>query len=122
MKDKIIVKRQGLFRLLFACKYSWQGLRSAIKNEEAFYQEFLVFITLTFISLYLDITALERLALIGSIVMVLIVELLNSAIECVVDRISLEHHLLSGRAKDYGSLAVLLSLLLAISTWVLILV
>lgn len=114
--------KSGLIRLIYAGKYSWQGLCSAIKHEVAFRQEFIVFTILAFSSFFFDITGLERLALIGSIVIVLIVELLNSAIECAIDRISIEHHVLSGRAKDYGSLAVLLSLLLAISIWVVILI
>jgi diacylglycerol kinase (ATP) len=115
-------KKQGLSRILFAIKYSWQGLHAAIKNEAAFRQEFLLFIILALVSFYFDITGIERLILIAAIMLVLIVELLNSAIECVVDRISIDHHTLSGRAKDYGSLSVLLSLIIAVSTWILILI
>tara|TARA_R110001583_G_scaffold52009_1_gene161804 strand:+ start:2408 stop:2758 length:351 start_codon:yes stop_codon:yes gene_type:complete len=114
-------KKQGVLRLLYACKYSWQGLQSALLNEEAFRQEFIIISILTIVSLFFNISGLEHLALIASLIFVLIVELLNSAIECVVDRISLENHMLSGRAKDYGSLAVLLSLVIACSTWWLIL-
>jgi len=74
------------------------------------------------VSFYLDVSSFERLAMIVSLVLILIVEILNSAIECVVDRISNEHHTLSGRAKDYGSLAVLLSILIATAIWTVILV
>jgi diacylglycerol kinase (ATP) len=115
-------KNKGFTRLYHAFIYSWQGLKSAIKNEAAFQQELILLIAVIGISLFFDITAIERLAMIVSVMLVLLVELLNSAIECVVDRIGPEHHVLSGRAKDYGSLAVLLSLIIAISTWAVILI
>lgn len=114
-------KNQGIMRLVYACTYSWQGLCSALKNEAAFRQELVLLVVLGGISFYLDVSAIERLALIVSIAFILIVELLNSAIECVVDRVSSEHHTLSGRAKDYSSLAVLISVLIAIATWLVIL-
>ncbi len=120
--ESMIEKKQGILRIIYANKYSWQGLCLAIKYETAFRQEVILFIVATFISFFLDISGIERLALIGSILFILIVELFNSAIECVVDRISLEHDPLSGRAKDYGALAVLLSFLLAISIWIIILI
>jgi len=114
-------KNQGIMRLFYACQYSWQGLRSALVNEAAFRQELVLLLILAAASFYLDVSAIERLAMIVSIVFILIVELLNSAIECIVDRVSTEHHTLSGRAKDYGSLAVMLSVLIAIATWLVIL-
>ena len=114
-------KNKGFMRLYYACLYSWQGLKSAWRNEAAFKQEVIILILLAAVSFYLDVTALERLAMIVSITLILIVELLNSAIECVVDRISTDRHILSGRAKDYGSLAVLISVLIAIATWLVIL-
>jgi diacylglycerol kinase (ATP) len=114
-------KNKGVTRLYHAFIYSWQGLKSAIRNEAAFQQELILLITVIGISLFFDITPIERLAMIVSVMLILLVELLNSAIECVVDRIGPEHHILSGRAKDYGSLAVLLSLIIAVSTWVVIL-
>ena len=110
-------KNTGLKRLFYASLYSWKGFKSAIANESAFRQEFVLFIVFAVISCFLDVSGLERLMMLVSIGLILIVELLNSAIECVVDRISLEHHTLSGRAKDYGSLAVLISLLIAVATW-----
>lgn len=114
-------KNRGLKRLFYATLYSWQGFKSAIKNEEAFRQEFLAFVVLTAISCYLDVTAMERLAMISTLVLVMIVEVLNSAIETVVDRVSTDKHKLSGRAKDYGSFAVLMSILIAVATWLVIL-
>lgn len=117
-----MTKNQGLMRLVYACQYSWQGLRSALINEAAFRQELILFLCLATVSFFLDVSALERLAMLSSVLFILIVELLNSAIECVVDRISTERHILSGRAKDYGSLAVLISVLIAIATWLVILI
>jgi diacylglycerol kinase (ATP) len=116
-----VEKNKGFMRLYYAGLYSWKGLRSAWKNETAFKQEVILLFTLTASSFFFDVSAIERLAMIASIVLIVIVELLNSAIECVVDRVSTERHTLSGRAKDYGSLAVLLSLLIALSTWLVIL-
>ena len=115
-------KNTGIKRILYATLYSWQGFKSVITNESAFQQEFLAVILLGSLSFFLDVTAYEQLAMIISLVIVLIVEILNSAIECVVDRVSTEHHLLSGRAKDYGSLAVLLSMLIAVAVWTVILI
>ena len=117
-----MAKNTGIMRLIYACLYSWQGFKSALINEAAFLQEFVAIILLSGVSFYLDVTNYERLAMIISLIMILIVEILNSAIECVVDRISTEHHILSGRAKDYGSLAVLLSILIAAAIWIAVLV
>lgn len=114
-------KNRGLKRLFYALIYSWQGLVSALRHEEAFRQEFLVFLVLTAFSFFLDVTALERLLMISSVVLVMIVEILNSAIETTVDRVSTDKHKLSGRAKDYGSFAVLMSILIAAATWLTIL-
>lgn len=108
-------------RLFYAGMYSWKGFRAALVNEAPFREEVIVAIPLMALSFYLDVSAYERLAMIASLVLILIVEILNSAIECVVDRISMEHHVLSGRAKDYGSLAVLFSIAIAIATWAVIL-
>jgi len=114
-------KNTGIKRIIYATLYSWQGLKSALTNESAFRQEFVGAILLVALSFYLDVSAYERLAMIASLAFILIIELLNSAIECVVDRVSTERHTLSGRAKDYGSFAVLISLLIAVATWTLIL-
>jgi diacylglycerol kinase (ATP) len=114
-------KNKGLMRLLYASQYSWQGLKAALANEAAFKQEFLATIILTIVTFFLDITAVEQIAMIISLILVLIVEILNSAIECVVDRVSTERHTLSGRAKDYGSLAVLMAIIIVALIWSVIL-
>lgn len=114
-------KNTGIMRLFYAGIYSWQGFKSALVNEAPFREEFIAFVPLVGLSFYFDISAYERLAMIASLVLILIVEILNSAIECVVDRIGTEHHVLSGRAKDYGSFAVLLSIFIAIALWAVIL-
>lgn len=115
-------KNTGIKRLIYASLYSWQGFKSALLNEAAFLQEFIAVLFLAGLSFMLDVSSYERLAMIVSLIFILIVEILNSAIECVVDRINSEHHLLSGRAKDYGSLAVLISICIAIATWAVILI
>ncbi|KKM80097.1 hypothetical protein LCGC14_1343280 [marine sediment metagenome] len=114
-------KNRGIKRLFFALIYSWQGFKSALKNEEAFKQEFIAFIALAILSFFLDVTAIERLMMITTVVLVMIIEVLNSAIEAVVDRVSTDKHKLSGRAKDYGSFAVLMSIFIATATWLTIL-
>jgi len=114
-------KNKGLSRLYYASVYSLQGFRAALKNEDAFRQEIILLLIAVLISFLLNVSAIERLAMISSITLILIVELLNSAIECVVDRVSTDRHELSGRAKDYGSLAVLLTVMIAAATWLTIL-
>jgi len=113
---------KGLKRIINACFFSTAGFKAVWKHEEAFRQEMLLFILATPLALWLTDNNIERVLLIASLIVVLIVELLNSAIETVVDRIGLERHELSGRAKDIGSAAVTLSLLLAAMTWALILI
>lgn len=110
-------KRKSISRLAYALGYSWQGLTAAWRHEAAFKQEALLLLAGVIAAFYLPFTAWVRVALLGSLVMVMVVELLNSAIEAVVDRVSAEHHPLSKRAKDYGSAAVLLTLLIAGLTW-----
>ena len=110
-------KNTGLMRLIYATQYSWQGFKSAIVHEAAFRQEFIGLVLLGTFTFFLDITAYEQVAMLISLLFILIVEIINSAIECVVDRISDERHTLSGRAKDYGSLAVFMALLIAILIW-----
>lgn len=104
-------------RILNAGSYSWQGLKACFQHEEAFRVEVAFAILLLPLSLLVASTAVELILLIGSVALVLIVELLNSAVEAVVDRIGEEHHELSGRAKDQGSAAVLLSLGVCFMTW-----
>ncbi|MFM2481984.1 diacylglycerol kinase [Celerinatantimonas sp. YJH-8] len=114
--------RTGVSRIIYATRYSIQGFRFAWKNEAAFRQEVMVAIPLIIISFFLPVTVVEQILMISSLVGVIICELLNSAIEAVVDRIGPDWHELSGLAKDLGSAAVLVAICLAILTWVLILV
>lgn len=107
-------------RILGAATYSWQGLKACFKHEEAFRIEVMFAAFLLPLAWLIAATAVELVLLIGSVVFVLIVELLNSAVEAVVDRIGHEHHELAGRAKDLGSAAVMLSMGLLFVTWLLI--
>ena len=111
----------GLTRIFRAFGYSLQGLGAAVRHEAAFRQELALAVLLLPLGLWLGAGGVERALLAGSWVLVLIVELLNSAIEATVDRFGPEHHDLSGRAKDIGSAAVMLSIGLAILIWALIL-
>jgi len=110
----------GLRRIVNATFFSLAGLRAAWRHESAFRQETALCVILVPTGVWLGQTAVERSLLIGSCLLVLIVELLNSGIEAVVDRVGEEHHRLSGRAKDLGSAAVLLSLILTLVIWSLI--
>lgn len=110
----------GLNRIFNATVYSLAGLRAAWHNEAAFRQECLVTLVLTPIGIWLGQTAVERSLLIGSCLLVIAVELLNSAIEAAVDRVSLDQHELAGRAKDLGSAAVFVSLGIVVLIWALI--
>jgi diacylglycerol kinase (ATP) len=109
--------RTGLDRIVRATGYSWSGLRAAYGNESAFRQEAWLFVATLPLAVWLGRSWLEVLLLTGSVWLVLIVELLNSAVEAVVDRVSLEPNELAGRAKDYGSAAVLLTLMLTAAVW-----
>jgi len=113
---------QGLRRLLNAIGYSRDGLASAWRHEAAFREEVLLALVTVPLGIWLGQSGIERALLVGTILLVLIVELFNSAIEAVVDRVSPERHELSKRAKDIGSAAVLLTLLLAALVWGLILI
>lgn len=110
-------KRTGLLRALFALKHSYDGLHMTFRSESAFRQETALAVVLVPCALLLPVTPIERVMLIGTVLLVLLVELLNSAVEAVVDRISLDHHELSGRAKDCGSAAVLIALIICAMTW-----
>jgi len=113
--------KTGLVRLWNACGYSLAGFRAAFKHEDAFRQETLLAIILIPLALWLPVTPVGKALMIASVLLVIIVELLNSAIEATVDRISLENHDLAKRAKDIGSAAVLVSLLNVIVVWGLVL-
>jgi diacylglycerol kinase (ATP) len=108
----------GIRRILRATRYSAQGLAHAWQHEAAFRQELALTVVLSPIAFWLGRTALERTLLIGVCLIVIIVELLNSAIEAAIDRHGDEHHELSGRAKDMGSAAVFVSLVLVLLVWV----
>lgn len=103
-----------------ALKYSLSGFRFAVFEESAFRQELALAIILLPAALLLPVTSVERVLLIGSVMLVLIIELINSSIEAAIDRISLERHELSKRAKDFGSAAVLIALAMCLLTWVLL--
>lgn len=109
--------KSGLKRIFSAFFNSMNGFRIAWRFEHAFRQELVVAIPGIIVAVLLPVTVLERVALIAVLVLMLITELVNSAIEAVVDRISLDHHELSKNAKDLGSAAVMLALMLALLTW-----
>lgn len=111
----------GLARIQAAFINSLKGYKATWQTEEAFRQEVYLFAVMAPLGLWLGTTGLEKALLVGSVLLVWIVELLNTGIEVVVDRISFERHELSGKAKDIGSAAVLTALLLAGLTWGLIL-
>lgn len=121
MEESPFKGKTGLRRLTNALGYSYAGLKTAYKNEDAFRQEVFLAIVLIPLALYLEPDPVPRVLLTGSVLLVLIVELLNSAVEATVDRISLDHHRLAKRAKDIGSAAVLLSLVNLAMVWGLIL-
>jgi len=108
---------RGVARAWHAAKNSWCGLVYAFMEESAFRQELTLFVLLTPIAMVLPITLLEKSLLISSLMMVLVIELLNSSVEAAIDRISFEHHDLSKRAKDFGSAAVMLALFVAALIW-----
>ena len=114
-------QKKGLDRLYHATIYSWQGFKAAYKSEEAFRQEVFLCIVALPLGLYLGQGGLEKAILVGAILLIPIVELLNTGIEVLTDRVSTEKHELSGRAKDIGSAAVLLSLVNAAVVWGLVL-
>ena len=110
----------GLGRLVRAFCWSISGLKITFIKEAAFRQELLACIILAPLGFYLGKTGVERALLLGSLMLVLIVELLNSAVEAAVDRVGTEEHDLAGRAKDMGSAAVFLSLLNVVVVWLLV--
>jgi diacylglycerol kinase (ATP) len=109
--------KSGLKRIFSAFTYSCDGLKFAWQNEHAFRQEMLVAVIGTVTALSMKISAFEKLMLIAVLLFVLVIELINSALEAVVDRISLEQHPLSNNAKDLGSAAVALSIGIAVAAW-----
>lgn len=113
--------KTGLRRVWNALFYSVDGIRAAYRHEDAFRQEVLLALVLLPVALFMPTSGIGKALLMGSVLLVLIVELLNSAVEATVDRISLENHRLAKRAKDIGSAAVLLSLANVAIVWGLVL-
>lgn len=110
-------KLSGMRRLVLAFVNSWKGFKGAFKFEAAFRQEVALAVVLLPLGVWLGATGVEKALLVSSVLLVLIVELLNTGIETVVDRVGLERHELSGLAKDVGSTAVLLSFAVLIVVW-----
>ncbi len=120
MQESPFKGKTGVKRVINALLYSLDGLKAALRYEDAFRQEVLLALAMIPLAMYLEHGAVERALMIASVLLVLVVELLNSAVEAAVDRISFEHHHLIKRAKDMGSAAVLLSLLNVLVVWGLI--
>ena len=114
--------KTGLRRLVNAFGYSIAGTLAAFKHEDAFRQEVILTAILTPAAIYYGETAIDQALMIGSLLLIIIVELLNSSIEATVDRISVKHHKLAKRAKDIGSAAVFFTLINAAAIWFLLLV
>lgn len=110
-------QNKGLKRLIYATRYSFQGLRALWQQEAAFRQEITLSLLLTPVIIMVDVTPAERALLVISLLLVLITEILNTAVEVIIDRIGHEDHALSGRAKDMGSAAVMFSLIGAAIIW-----
>lgn len=113
--------KTGVRRLINAFGYSMDGFRAAYQHEDAFRQEVWLALVLIPLALIIESYSVHRVLMIGSVLLVMIVELLNSAVEAVVDRVSIERHALAKRAKDIGSAAVLLALINLVMVWSLIL-
>ena len=114
--------KSGLVRIVNATRYSLAGFAAAVRHEDAFRQELVAIAGLAPLGWVLGANGVQRALLIGSLLLVLIVELLNSAVEAVVDRVSLERHDLAKRAKDLGSAAVMLAIANAAIIWMLVLI
>ena len=117
MEESPFKGQRGVRRLLNALRYSVQGFASAYRHEEAFRQEVALAVFLTAAAVLLHVTGLERALMLTSVMFVLVVELLNSAVEAAVDRVSFENHRLAKRAKDIGSAAVFVALANVVMVW-----
>lgn len=113
--------KTGIRRLINACGYSLEGFKAAFKHEDAFRQEVVLAVVLIPLAFYLGTSPIEKALMIASVLLVLIVELLNSAIEAAVDHTSTEHNMLAKQAKDIGSAAVFCALLILAVVWGLLL-
>lgn len=112
---------RGIARIIKATGYSWQGLRAAYRHEAAFRQEIWLCLVMIPLGLYLGEGGVEKALLVSSVILLPLVEILNSALEAVVDRFGGEQHELSGRAKDMGSAAVAIAIALMVLVWLLVL-
>lgn len=117
MADEFGHLPRGPARILMATRWSLQGLRAAWLHESSFRLEICLFVVLAPLGWWLGDTAVERVLLIGSMLLVLSIELLNSAIEAIIERYGAEHHVLAGRAKDMGSAAVFVLMVNVALTW-----
>jgi diacylglycerol kinase (ATP) len=111
----------GFTRFIRATGYSWQGLCAAYRNEAAFRQETWLCVVMIPLGLYLGDNGIEKALLVASVALLPMFEILNSAVEAVVDRFGEEQHELSGRAKDMASAAVALAIILMVTVWILVL-
>jgi diacylglycerol kinase (ATP) len=121
MEESPYKGKTGLQRLINATRYSLHGIAAAARHEDAFRQELILAAVLAPLGLWLGGSGVERALLVGSVLLVLVVELVNSAVEATVDRVSLDDHNLAKRAKDIGSAAVMLSLVNVAVVWLLVL-
>ncbi|MEM5532847.1 diacylglycerol kinase [Pseudoalteromonas arctica] len=117
MSNKIVIKRQGLIRLIFTLSHSFNGLKWMSRFEAAFQQELALFSLLGVFVWLQEITLRDKLLLIASLLFILFAELVNTAVEVVVDRIGSEYHELSGLAKDIASASVFIAMLIAALIW-----
>ncbi|ADT67207.1 MAG: diacylglycerol kinase (ATP) [Pseudoalteromonas tetraodonis] len=117
MNNKTVIKRQGLMRLIFTLSHTFNGLKWMSRFEAAFQQELVLFSLLGVFACLQEITLSSKLILIASLLFVLFAELVNTAVEVVVDRIGSEYHELSGLAKDIASASVFIAMLIAILVW-----
>lgn len=121
MEESPFKGKTGLTRVLNAFRYSMAGLAAAYRNEDAFRQEVWLAVILIPLALFLPVGVIGKALMVASVLLVVIVELINSALEATVDRISLEHHHLAKRAKDIGSAAVFVALVNVVAVWGLVL-
>lgn len=117
MQQDIIIKRTGMHRIAYTFIHSFNGFKWLCKNEAAFQQELMLFVPLTYFAFWLDLPAMHTLLVMLSMLFVLFAEMVNTAIEAVVDRVGLEYHTLSGVAKNIGSAIVLLSMVCSLAVW-----
>ncbi|MBB1506769.1 diacylglycerol kinase [Pseudoalteromonas sp. SG41-1] len=115
--SKTVLKRQGLLRLLFTLRHTFNGLKWMTRFEAAFQQELVLFLLLGVFAWLANIPTSDKLILIASLLFVLFAELVNTAIEVVVDRIGTEHHELSGLAKDIASASVFIAMMISTLVW-----